>query len=72
MFDEVRFTGTVNLGNLINAFVMLVSAIALFYRVRAELAKKEDKTAEAIAEALRKKMLRRRSKKPPPDPDPPL
>jgi len=37
MFDDVHFTGTINLGNLVNALVFLIGAITLYYRVKAKI-----------------------------------
>lgn len=37
MFDDVHFTGTINLGNLFNALVFLIGAITLYFRVKAKI-----------------------------------
>jgi len=37
MFDEVRFTGTINLGNVVNSLVFLIGAITLYFRVKAKI-----------------------------------
>lgn len=37
MFDDIHFTGTINLGNLFNALVFLIGAITLYFRVKAKI-----------------------------------
>jgi len=72
MFDEVHFTGTINLGNIINALVFVVTSVGLYYRVKAEFIKRQNETGEKVVDAIKNKVLPDRRKKPPVDPDPPL
>jgi hypothetical protein len=60
MFDDVHFTGTINLGNIVNALVFLVGAIGLYIRIKAELASHEQKTGKKIETSLRKRFQRRK------------
>lgn len=72
MFDEVHFTGTINLGNIVNVLVFLIGSIALYYRVKAEFIKRQNETGEKVITAIKRKMLPDRRKIPPADDDPPL
>lgn len=72
MFNDVHFTGTVNLGNLVNAVVVLIGSIGLYLRIKAELANHERKTGQKIETSIAKRLIKPRTKKKPPaPPDPP-
>jgi len=60
MFNDVHFTGTINLGNLVNSVVLLIGAIALYFRIKAELASHEQKTGQKIETSIRKRLTRAR------------
>lgn len=64
MFDDVKFSGTINLGNLVNAVVVLIGSIALYFRIKGELAAHERKTGQKIETSLRKRLVRPRKIKP--------
>ena len=58
MFDDVHFTGTVNLGNLVNSLVVLIGVISLYIKIKAEIASHEKKTGEKIETSIRKRLIR--------------
>lgn len=64
MFDEVHFTGTINLGNVLNALVFLIGSVALYYRVKAENIKHEQQTGEKLEQTLKKRLTRPKKIKP--------
>jgi len=72
MFDQVRFTGNINLGNLINALIFLITSVGLYYRIKAEFTKRQNKTGPKMIDGIKSKILPDRRKKDPPDLDPPL
>lgn len=65
MFDDVHFTGTINLGNIVNVLVYLIGAFALLIKVKAELAKHEKETGQKIETSLRKRLTRSKKVIPP-------
>lgn len=70
MFDEVHFTGTINLGNIVNVVVFCIGSIGLYYKLRAENIKHEQQTGENFEQTLRKKLIKPKRKIPPATSDP--
>lgn len=65
MFNDVHFTGTVNLGNLVNSLVVLIGVITLYFRVKAKLAEHEQETGKKIETSIRKRLTRSKKVIPP-------
>jgi hypothetical protein len=60
MFDGVKFTGTVNLGNLAAALINILAALAVYIRVRAA-----EKHIKKVASSAKKLPGGRRKEDPP-------